>query len=75
MRIFRRKPKYCETLSFSYNRNKPEEGIMIHFGAGEDKLLPGLPEKDIAYHRIEVDEIEWLIEQLRQIQCEYSKGE
>ena len=73
MRLFKRKPKKCNNLGLTYNHLKPEEGIHICLGVGEDKVLPGLPEKEIAYHRIEVDEIEWLINTLQRIQNEYSK--
>ena len=67
MRLFKRKPKKCEGISFVYNYFRPEEGIGIYLGVGEDKKLPGLSKREIAYHHIEVDEIEWLIQELREI--------
>ena len=67
MRLFKRKPKKCESISFVYNYLKPDEGIGIYLGVGEDKKLPGLSRRDVAYHHIEVDEIDWLIEMLQGI--------
>lgn len=71
MRIFKRKPKHCDSISYSYNYNKPEEGIIFSLGVGEDKILPGLPKREIAYIRFKVDDIVKLIADLRDIQIEY----
>lgn len=71
MRIFKRKPKHCDNISYSYNQNRPEDGVILSLGVGEDKILAGLPKKEIAYIRFKVEDIYKLVQDLRDIQIEY----
>ena len=71
MRIFNREAKKCENISFTYNPNRPEAGVQIHLGIGEDKKCPGCSEQEIAYVDIEVNELEMLIAELQSIRDEY----
>lgn len=66
MRLFRRIPKKCNTISFTYNHLKPEQGVQLYLGVGES-------DQEIAYHHFEVDELEWLINLLQRIQSGYNK--
>jgi hypothetical protein len=71
MRLFKRKPKKCETISFVYNYLKPEDGINIYLGVDKHRPLYGFSRREIAYHHIEVDDIDWLIIRLHDIQNQY----
>ena len=68
-------PKKCENLSFSYNIHKPEEGVWLSLGYGEDKKLPGCSKREVACHRIEFDELDWLMEQIQDIKNSFDKSE
>lgn len=73
MRLFKRKAKKCENLSFVYNYLSPEDGVEIYLGVGKDELLPGLSKREIAYHHIAIEDIDGLIEQLQEIQNEFHR--
>lgn len=75
MRIFKRKPKHCDNISYSYNYNRPEEGIILSLGVGQDRILSGLPKREYAYVRFCVDDIDKLIQDLRYIQSKYVKDD
>lgn len=75
MRLFKRKPKVCENLSFAYNIHKPEEGVWLSLGYGEDKKLPGCSKREVACHHFEFDELDWLIDHIREIKNDFDKGE
>lgn len=72
MRLFKRTPKKCDVLSYVYNYLKPDRGIDIYLGIGEDKKLPGLARREIAYIHIKAEDIDKLIEDLRDIKKEYN---
>lgn len=73
MRLFKRFARKCNSLSFVYNYLSPEDGVRIYLGVGEDKLLPGLARREIAYHHIEVDDIDGLIAQLQHIKEQFAR--
>ena len=72
MRLFKRTPKKCDVLSYVYNYLKPDRGIDICLGVGQDKKLPGLAKREVAYFHIKAEEIDKLIKDLRDIQNEFS---
>lgn len=73
MRWFKKGPKKCNKISIGYNPNKPETGLDIWLGEGEDEEFPGLAKSEVAYHHIEVDDLDWLIEWLQDIKNKFNK--
>ena len=74
MRIFKRKPRNCDAISFRYNFKRPEEGIQLGLGYGEDKKLPGSAKREAAYYHFGVSDLDWLIEYLKGIQAEFKNA-
>ena len=75
MRLFKKKPRACDGISFTYNIHKPEEGVWLSLGYGEDKKLPGLFKHELACHHFSVDELDWLIDHIRKIKDSFDKSE
>ena len=74
MRIFKRKPRKCDAISFSYNYKRPEEGMQLGLGYGEDKKLPGCAKREVAYYHFEVSDLDWLIECLNNVRADYENA-
>ena len=67
MCLFKRKPKICESIGFAYNIHRPEEGVWLSLGRWDDS--------EVACHHIEFDELDWLIEHIREIKNSFDKSE
>lgn len=75
MRLFKRKPRVCETISFVYNIHKPEEGVLLSLGYGKDKKFPDFTKREVACHHFEFDELDWLINHIQEIKNDFDKSE